>query len=105
MRRCAPVVLTIDEKPSREDISKTYGGVDVWIHVFLTSALIAGIGQLHVPTALPPGKSSRYALDRRPGGPQNQSVPRGKKKNLDLHRDSLSDPSAIQSLASRYQLR
>jgi hypothetical protein len=32
---------------------KTYGGVDEHIHVFLTSALVAGEFQLHVTTALP----------------------------------------------------
>jgi hypothetical protein len=30
-------------------------------------------GQLHAPAALPPGKSSRYPLYRRLGGPQSQS--------------------------------
>jgi len=30
-------------------------------------------GQLHAPAALPPGKSPRYPLDRRLGGPPSQS--------------------------------
>jgi hypothetical protein len=30
-------------------------------------------GQLHAPAALPPGKSSRYPLYRRLGGPQTES--------------------------------
>jgi hypothetical protein len=34
---------------------KAYGGVDVQIHIFLTSALEM-IGQLHAPAALPTGK-------------------------------------------------
>jgi hypothetical protein len=36
---------------------KVYGGVDVYIHIFLTSALAGGevSGQLHVLAALPPG--------------------------------------------------
>jgi hypothetical protein len=46
---------------------KAYGGVHVQIHIFLTSALAGG--QLHAPAALPPGKSPRYPLDRRLGGP------------------------------------
>jgi hypothetical protein len=29
-------------------------------------------GQLHAPTALPPGKNSRYPGDRRLGGPQSR---------------------------------
>jgi hypothetical protein len=35
---------------------KAYGGVDVYIHVYLTSALVEVNCQLHVPAALPPGK-------------------------------------------------
>jgi hypothetical protein len=34
---------------------KAYKGVDVYIHVSLTSVLI-GAGQLHAPTALTPGE-------------------------------------------------
>jgi hypothetical protein len=34
---------------------KTYGVVDVYIHVFLTSALV-GDDRLHAPVALNPGK-------------------------------------------------
>jgi hypothetical protein len=34
---------------------KAYGGVDVNIHVFLTSTLVGG-DQFHNPAALPPGK-------------------------------------------------
>jgi hypothetical protein len=35
---------------------KAYGRVDVWIHIFLTSALVGGERQLHAPAALPPGE-------------------------------------------------
>jgi hypothetical protein len=34
---------------------KTYGGVDVYIHIFLTSVLGGVSGQLQAPTALHPG--------------------------------------------------
>jgi hypothetical protein len=34
---------------------KMYGGMDVQVHVFLTSALVVS-GQLHAPAALPPEK-------------------------------------------------
>jgi hypothetical protein len=37
---------------------KTYGGVDVLFHVFLTSALVGG-GQLHSQDALLPGRDPR----------------------------------------------
>jgi hypothetical protein len=42
---------------------KTYGGVNVYIHIFLTSALEES-GQLHGSAALPPGKNRRYPLER-----------------------------------------
>jgi hypothetical protein len=35
---------------------KAYGGVDVYIYIFLTSVLVGGDGQIHAPAALPPGK-------------------------------------------------
>jgi hypothetical protein len=38
-------------------------------------------GQLHAPAALPPGKDTRYPLDRRLGGPQSQSGRGGEEKN------------------------
>jgi hypothetical protein len=34
---------------------KAYGGLDVYIHVFLTSALVGG-GHLHAPAAFTPGE-------------------------------------------------
>jgi hypothetical protein len=50
----------------------------------------------------PRGKSPRYLLDRRLGGPQNQSERHAEVKILDPHRDSNSDPSVVQPIASRY---
>jgi hypothetical protein len=47
---------------------KMYGGVVIQTHVSLTSELV-GYGQLHAPSALPPGKEARYTLDRKLGGP------------------------------------
>jgi hypothetical protein len=38
-------------------------------------------GQLHVPAALPPGKSPWYPLDRKLGGPQSRSGRGGEEKN------------------------
>jgi hypothetical protein len=35
---------------------KVYGGVDVYIHIFLTLALAGGECQLHALAALPGGK-------------------------------------------------
>jgi hypothetical protein len=84
---------------------KTYGGVDVQIHVFFTSALAGGWVVSFTPW--PPysrGKSPRYPLYRL-GGLQSRSGRRGEKSWL--HRDSNSDPSVVQPVASRlneYQL-
>jgi hypothetical protein len=43
-----------------------------------------GSGQLHAPAALTPGKSPRYPLDRRLGGPRSRSGRYGEEKNLAL---------------------
>jgi hypothetical protein len=82
---------------------KTYGGVDVQTHNFLTSALIEGewSASRHGRfTAL--GKSLRYLLDRRLGGPQRQCGRRGEEKNSWNYRDSNSDPSVVQPITRRY---
>jgi hypothetical protein len=62
-------------------------------------------GQLHAPTALPRGKSPRYPLDRRLGGPQSGLDDLEKRKFLTppgLELQSLSRPARSQSL---YRLR
>jgi hypothetical protein len=60
---------------------KTQLGMEIYLQVFLTSALDRG-SQAHVPAALAPEKSPWYTLDRRLGGPQNRSGRGGKEKNL-----------------------
>jgi hypothetical protein len=73
--------------------------VDVYIQIFLTSALAEG-GQLHAPAALPPGKKPRYPLDRRLGGPQSRSE---RREEISWpYWGSNSDPSVVQSVASPY---
>jgi hypothetical protein len=57
-------------------------------------------GQLHPPAALPRAKNPGYPLDRRLGGPQNRSGRRG--ENSWPYRDSNSDLSVVQPVASRY---
>jgi hypothetical protein len=61
-------------------------------------------GQSHAPTALLPGKCPRYALNRRLGGPHNQSGRFGEEINfLPL---SKSEPRTVQHVTwSLYQLR
>jgi hypothetical protein len=44
----------------------------------------------------------KYIVDRMLGGPQNGSGLRGEEKILYPYRDSNSDPSAVQPVASRY---
>jgi hypothetical protein len=48
---------------------KTYGGVDVYINVFLKPSLIEG-EEIHAPAALPPGKEppvpNRYETEWTP---------------------------------------
>jgi hypothetical protein len=60
-------------------------------------------GQLHVPVALPQGKGppSRYPLDRRLGGPR-AGLDDMEKLNYWPYWNSNSDPSVVQSVASRY---
>jgi hypothetical protein len=55
----------------------------IYIPVFLTSALVTGTGQLHVPTNLLPGKQPPYPLYTRLRGRQKRSG-RGEKKYLTL---------------------
>jgi hypothetical protein len=42
---------------------KTYEGVHLYTHVFFTSTLIGGEGQLHVLAALPPEKEPPVAIE------------------------------------------
>jgi hypothetical protein len=59
-------------------------------------------GQIHTLVTLPWGKSHRYPLDRKLGGPQSQIGRHGKEKILDPYWDSNSDHSVAQPVASRY---
>jgi hypothetical protein len=58
--------------------------------------------QLHTPAALLQRKKPPYALDRRLSGPQCRSGRRGEETILYPTRDSNSDPSIVQPVASRY---
>jgi hypothetical protein len=63
---------------------KAYGGVDVWIHIFLTLALAGGEWSASRPGPLyPRGNRPRYPLDRRLGGPQSLAGQCGEEKILD----------------------
>jgi hypothetical protein len=47
-----------------------YGGVDVCIHVFMTSALVRGVVTFTPQPLYPRGKSFRYPLDMSLGSPR-----------------------------------
>jgi hypothetical protein len=77
-------------------------GVDVQIHIFLTSALIGAEQSASHPCHISPrGNSPRYPLDRRLGGTQSRSRLRAEEKVLTIQ-DSNSHPSVFQPVASRY---
>jgi hypothetical protein len=62
---------------------KTYGEVHVYIHVFLTSALVGGEWSVsHLSRFTPKERAPQYPLDRRLGGPQNWPGQHGEEKNL-----------------------
>jgi hypothetical protein len=69
-------------------------------HAFLTSVPDGSSGHIHVPAALPQGKSPWYPLDRRLGGPQIQSGRGGEKKISQLLPGL--EPPIIQLIAQRY---
>jgi hypothetical protein len=82
---------------------KAYGGVDVWVHIFLTSALAGGEWSASRPGRFTPGKrasgtnwigswvDTRACLD---------DVE--KRKFLTTHWDSNSDLSVVRPVARRY---
>jgi hypothetical protein len=64
--------------------TKAYGGVDVYIHIFFTSALFFGEWSASRSGRFTPqGKSPRYPFDSRLGGHQSRSGRLGEEKILD----------------------
>jgi hypothetical protein len=60
-----------------------YGGINILIHVFLTSALVGGEWWTSCPGVFTPGgKGPRYPLDRSLDEPQSRSGRAEKKKNI-----------------------
>jgi hypothetical protein len=62
---------------------KTYGGVDVEIHIFLTLALVGGEWSASRSDCFTSEeRAPRYSLYRSLGGPQSRSGQGGKEKML-----------------------
>jgi hypothetical protein len=80
---------------------ETYGGMDVQIHVFLTSVLIGEEWLASRPGRFTSGKEHWFLLERRLGGSLNRSGRRREEKILALNRDSNSDLSSVKPVASR----
>jgi hypothetical protein len=76
---------------------KAYWGEEVYFYAFLTSALHGGEWSA---SRYPQGKSCRYTLDRRLGGPQSRSG-HGVEEKDSLPLPGL-EPPIIQPVAQRY---
>jgi hypothetical protein len=59
-------------------------------------------GQLHAPAALPPEKEPAVPIGYEVGWTPEPVWTTWRKKILDPHRDSISNPSVVQPVASRY---
>jgi hypothetical protein len=79
---------------------KAYGGVDINPHFLDLGTSWRWVVSFTPRPLYPRGKSPRYPLDRRLGGPQGRSGRCG--ENSCPHRDLSSDPSVVQPVASRY---
>jgi hypothetical protein len=81
---------------------KKYGGVDVQIHVFLTSALVEDEWSASRPGRFTPEKEPPVPLARRLGGPHIRSGWREEVQKFWPYQDSNADLSAVRPVASRY---
>jgi hypothetical protein len=79
---------------------KVYGGVDVYIHIFLISVLV--VVNFTPKQLYPRGKSHPYPFDRRLNGPQNRSGRHGEEKILDPTGTRNQTPLLVQPVASSY---
>jgi hypothetical protein len=79
---------------------KAYGVVDVQIQICLNSALAGGEWSASRPCRFTPRKDPRYPLDRRLA-PEPVWTP-WRREHSWPYRDSNSDPSVVQPVASRY---
>jgi hypothetical protein len=80
---------------------KTYGGVDVYIHIFLTSALFGGEWSFSHPDRFTPGQRAPSTHWIGWWTPEPVWTTLGT-ENSYPHRDLNSNPSVVQPVASRY---
>jgi hypothetical protein len=81
---------------------RTYGGVDVYIHIFLTSALVGGEWSASRLCRFTPGKEPPVPIVQEVGGPQSRSGRYGEVKILTLPGLEIPPPPVVQPVASRY---
>jgi hypothetical protein len=81
---------------------KTYGGVDVYIHVFFTSALVGGEWSASRPGRFTPGEGAAGTHCIRGWVGPRTGLEDVERRKFCPYLDSNSDPSAVQPVASRY---
>jgi hypothetical protein len=81
---------------------KTYGGVNVYIHIFLTSALVVGEWSASRPCRFTPGERAPGTHFMRLGGPQSRSGRYGEVKIFYPSGTQTPAPPVVQPVASRY---
>jgi hypothetical protein len=79
-----------------------YGGVDVWIHIFLTSALVGGEWSASHPGRFTSGERALGTLLIGGWVDPGAGLDDVEKRIFNRNRDSNSDPSVFQPIASRY---
>jgi hypothetical protein len=77
---------------------KSYRGVDVYIHIFLTSALLRGEWS---PAALSPGKEPPVSIGYEAVWAPEPVWTTQRRENSWPYRDSNSDPLVVQPVARR----
>jgi hypothetical protein len=81
---------------------KMYGVVDVHIHVFLTLALVGGKWSLSHSGHFTPGERAPVPIRQEAGCAPELIWTMWRRENSWPYRDSNSDPSVVQPVASRY---
>jgi hypothetical protein len=80
---------------------KTYGGVNVYFHIFLISALAGVDWSASRPDSFSPGKEPPIRIGQEVGWTPEPVSTTWRRGNSLPYRDSNSDPSVAQPVASR----